>query len=313
MASINDLRNVRCSMSSCSSLRLSVISRASPVVPTTFPFSSNTGVLKVLTHIRLVLIDWMMPGIDGLELSRRLRRLDDNTYHYVILLTGRNSKEDIIDGLDAGADDYITKPFVAQELEVRLRVGSRILALQQSLQEALEKQSYQARHDPLTGILNHREILNILEKEINRSERQGNSLAVIMGDLDYFKKVNDTYGHVAGDAVLVEVANRMRHNIRTYDSIGRYGGEEFLLVLPNCAAQEAMLIANRILDNISKEPVMFNSTPIPITISLGLAVKEVGEILATADLVQAADTALYQAKKNGRNRIEMADSIASKP
>lgn len=270
-------------------------------------------ILKEEDTPRLVLIDWMMPGIDGLELSRRLRRLDDNTYHYVILLTGRNSKEDIIDGLDAGADDYITKPFVAQELEVRLRVGSRILALQQSLQEALEKQSYQARHDPLTGILNHREILNILEKEINRSERQGNSLAVIMGDLDYFKKVNDTYGHVAGDAVLVEVANRMRHNIRTYDSIGRYGGEEFLLVLPNCAAQEAMLIANRILDNISKEPVMFNSTPIPITISLGLAVKEVGEILATADLVQAADTALYQAKKNGRNRIEMADSIASKP
>ncbi len=270
-------------------------------------------ILKEKDSPRLVLIDWMMPGMAGLELSRRLRQLDDNTYHYVILLTGRNSKEDIIDGLDAGADDYITKPFVAQELEVRLRVGSRILALQQSLQEALEKQSYQARHDPLTGILNHREILNILEKEINRSERQGNSLAVIMGDLDYFKKVNDTYGHVAGDAVLVEVANRMRHNIRTYDSIGRYGGEEFLLVLPNCAAQEAMLIANRILDNISKEPVMFNSTPIPITISLGLAVKEVGEILATADLVQAADTALYQAKKNGRNRIEMADSIASKP
>lgn len=270
-------------------------------------------ILKEKDSPRLVLIDWMMPGMAGLELSRRLRQLDDNTYHYVILLTGRNSKEDIIDGLDAGADDYITKPFVAQELKVRLRVGSRILALQQSLQEALEKQSYQARHDPLTGILNHREILNILEKEINRSERQGNSLAVIMGDLDYFKKVNDTYGHVAGDAVLVEVANRMRHNIRTYDSIGRYGGEEFLLVLPNCAAQEAMLIANRILDNISKEPVMFNSTPIPITISLGLAVKEVGEILATADLVQAADTALYQAKKNGRNRIEMADSIASKP
>lgn len=270
-------------------------------------------ILKEKDSPRLVLIDWMMPGMAGLELSRRLRQLDDNTYHYVILLTGRNSKEDIIDGLDAGADDYITKPFVAQELKVRLRVGSRILALQQSLQEALEKQSYQARHDPLTGILNHREILNILEKEINRSERQGNSLAVIMGDLDYLKKVNDTYGHVAGDAVLVEVANRMRHNIRTYDSIGRYGGEEFLLVLPNCAAQEAMLIANRILDNISKEPVMFNSTPIPITISLGLAVKEVGEILATADLVQAADTALYQAKKNGRNRIEMADSIASKP
>lgn len=125
----------------------------------------------------LVLLDWMMPGIDGLELCRRLRQSDNNTYHYIILLTGRDSKEDIIGGLNAGADDYITKPFMPEELEVRLRAGKRILDLQQSLKEALEVQRYQAQHDLLTGILNHTEILNILEKELNRAKRQNGNLA----------------------------------------------------------------------------------------------------------------------------------------
>lgn len=253
---------------------------------------------------RLVLLDWMMPGMDGLELCRRLRQSNDDNYHYIILLTGRDSKEDIIGGLEAGADDYITKPFVPQELEVRLRVGSRILALQHSLQEALETQRHQAQHDPLTGILNHKEILNVLEKELDRAKRQGSSLAVIMGDLDHFKKVNDTYGHVAGDAVLVEVAQRMKDNIRLYDSLGRYGGEEFLLVLPGCTAEEAVLIAQRVLQSIRQEPVVFNDAPITVTISLGLAVNQGLGQITTTELVQAADSALYKAKQNGRNRIE---------
>lgn len=264
------------------------------------------NILKDKDSPHLVLLDWMMPGIDGLELCRRLRQSDNNTYHYIILLTGRDSKEDIIGGLNAGADDYITKPFMPEELEVRLRVGKRILELQQSLNEALEVQRYQAQHDLLTGILNHTEILNILEKELNRAKRQNGNLAVIMGDLDHFKKVNDTYGHVAGDAVLVEVAARMKNNIRLYDSAGRYGGEEFLLVLPGCNAEEAMIIAHRILESISKEPVLFNNTPIKVTISLGVAVNRVGEIVATTELVQLADTALYRAKQNGRNRVEQA-------
>ena len=263
------------------------------------------NILKEKDSPHLVLLDWMMPEIDGLELCRRLRQSGDNTYHYIILLTGRDSKEDIIGGLNAGADDYITKPFMPEELEVRLRVGRRILDLQQSLKETLEVQSYQAQHDRLTKIFNHVEILNILEKELDRVGRQNGNLAIIMGDLDHFKKVNDTYGHVAGDAVLVEVAARMKNNIRIYDSAGRYGGEEFLLVLPGCTTEEAMIIANRILESISKEPVMFNNIPIMVTISLGVAVNRTGEKTKTTELVQLADAALYKAKQNGRNRVEL--------
>lgn len=263
-------------------------------------------ILKDNDSSHLVLLDWMMPGMDGLELSRRLRQSGTNTYHYIILLTGRDSKEDIIGGLNAGADDYITKPFIPEELELRLRTGKRILDLQQSLKEALEVQRFQAQHDRLTGIFNHVEILNILEKELDRAGRQNGNLAVIMGDLDRFKKVNDTYGHVAGDAVLVEVAARMKNNIRLYDSAGRYGGEEFLLVLPGCTTEEAIIIANRILESISKEPVIFNNTPIKVTISLGLAVNRAGETITATELVQLADTALYKAKQNGRNRLEQA-------
>ena len=252
---------------------------------------------------RLVVVDWMMPGMDGLELCRRLRESVDKNYHYIILLTGRDSKEDIIGGLNAGADDYITKPFMPQELEVRLRTGRRILDLQQSLQEALEVQRYQAQHDPLTGILNHGEILKELERELIRADRQGSSLAVIMGDLDHFKKVNDIFGHVAGDAVLVEVAQRMRNDIRLYDAIGRYGGEEFLLVLPGCAIEEAKQIANRILKSTREQPIVFQGNAIAVTISLGLAFNKVGEPTALIEIVQAADSALYQAKQNGRNRL----------
>ncbi len=264
-------------------------------------------ILREKDSPHLVLLDWMMPGIDGLELCKRLRQSGDNTYHYIILLTGRDSKKDIIGGLNAGADDYITKPFMPEELEVRLRAGRRILDLHQSLKEALEVQRYQAQHDQLTGIFNHVEILNILEKELDRAGRQSGNLAVIMGDLDHFKKVNDTYGHVAGDAVLVEVAARMKNNIRLYDSAGRYGGEEFLLVLPGCNGEEAIIIANRILESIGKEPVMFNNTPIVVTISLGVAVNRVGEKATTTELVQLADAALYKAKQNGRNRVELAE------
>jgi len=265
------------------------------------------NILEQENSPRLVVVDWMMPGLDGPGLCRRLREVGDRSYHYIILLTSRDSKEDIIGGLNAGADDYITKPFMPQELEVRLRVGGRILALQKSLEKALALQRYQAQHDPLTGILNHGEILQVLEKEITRAERQGSSLAVLMGDLDHFKKVNDTYGHVAGDAVLVDVAERMRKNIRLYDSIGRYGGEEFLLVLPGCTEDEAFQIANRILKNIQSHPVQFQGNSIPVTISLGLAFNKVGERSEQIDLVQAADTALYQAKQNGRNRAAIAN------
>ncbi|MGE5390359.1 MAG: GGDEF domain-containing protein [Deltaproteobacteria bacterium] len=254
---------------------------------------------------RLALVDWMMPGMDGPDLCRRLRQSSQIDYHYVILLTSRDSKKDLLDGLNAGADDYITKPYLAQELEVRLRVGKRIVSLQRSLQEALEVQRYQAQHDPLTGLLNHGEILRILDQELQRADRQKTHLTVMMGDLDHFKKVNDTYGHVAGDAVLAEVSSRMKNNLRLYDSIGRYGGEEFLLVLPGCSRDEAELIANRIMSSIRNNPVVFHEQQIAVTISLGIAFNNSEMSEKTIDIIQAADTAMYQAKQNGRNRFEM--------
>lgn len=255
---------------------------------------------------RLALVDWMMPGLDGPELCRRLRQSSQIDYHYLILLTSRDSKKDLVEGMNAGADDYITKPYSAQELEVRLRVGKRIVSLQKSLQEALEIQRFQAQHDPLTGLLNHGEILRILDQELQRADRQELNLAIMMGDLDHFKKVNDTYGHVAGDAVLVEVSERMKKNLRLYDSIGRYGGEEFLLVLPGCSRDEAEIIANRIMNSVRENPVLFHDQQIPVTISLGIAFNNAGVPEKIVDIIQAADTAMYQAKQNGRNRFELA-------
>lgn len=256
---------------------------------------------------RLVVMDWMMPGLDGLEICRRLRDAGNRTYHYIILLTSRDSKEDIIGGLNAGADDYITKPFFHQELEVRLRVGGRILNLQESLEEALQMQRYQAQYDPLTNIFNHGEILSVLEREIERGKRENTSLAVMMGDIDHFKKVNDNYGHVAGDAVLAEIADRLKTSVRIYDTVGRYGGEEFLFILPACSAPEAVSVAQRILAVVQDSPVSFQEEQIQVTISLGLAVIGKGQDIGLIDIVQAADAALYQAKQNGRNRLEAAD------
>jgi len=254
----------------------------------------------------LVVVDWMMPKMDGPDLCRRLRALGgENCYYYIIMLTSRDSKEDIIIGLNSGADDYITKPFMPQELEMRLRVGKRILELQQSLQEALEAQRYQAQHDALTGFLNHVEILKMLDQELSRAERHGGKLTVIMGDLDHFKKVNDTFGHLAGDAVLVEVARRIKNDLRIYDAVGRYGGEEFLMVLPGCAPDEAELVAGRILNSIGSQPVLFKDSVMPVTISLGLAFNKVNGHTDLSEIVQAADSAMYLAKQNGRNRYEI--------
>ncbi len=256
----------------------------------------------------LVVVDWMMPKLDGPDLCRRLRALGETErYYYIIMLTSRDSKEDIINGLNAGADDYITKPFMPQELEMRLRVGKRILDLQHSLQKSLEAQRYQAQHDALTGFLNHVEILKTLEQELSRADRQGDRLTVMMGDLDHFKKVNDTFGHLAGDAVLVEVARRIRKDLRIYDAVGRYGGEEFLMVLPGCSPDEAKLVADRILNSISSQPVLYKDSVIPVTISLGLAFNQVNGPTDLSEIVHAADSAMYLAKQNGRNRYEITE------
>src|SRR5690349_18177056 len=173
----------------------------------------------------LAVLDWMMPGMEGPEVCREIRRHPERRYVYVILLTARSQKEDLLKGLEAGADDYLTKPFDAQEFRARLRVGQRILDLQHNLLTATDELRFRATHDMLTGICNRASVLDALAREGSRQEREGGSFGVIMADLDHFKSVNDTYGHMAGDIVLKEAARRMTACVRPYDTVGRYGGE----------------------------------------------------------------------------------------
>src|SRR5579864_7672032 len=186
----------------------------------------------------LLLLDWMMPGIDGIELCRSVRAMNKPVYPYILLLTARDAKQDLIAGFEAGADYYLTKPFHADELHARLRAGGRILGLQNDLIRAREELRFHATHDVLTGVWNRKGIMELLDKELARAHRTGESLGLMMIDLDHFKTVNDTYGHAAGDAVLKEVAHRLVHSVRAYDLVGRYGGEEFLVILSNASLDE---------------------------------------------------------------------------
>ncbi len=253
---------------------------------------------------KLAIVDWMMPGMDGIELCRKIRERAQDDYMYVLLLTAKGQKEDVVIALDAGADDYIIKPFDPQELRARVRAGWRIIELQQELIAARERLRDEATHDRLTGLWNRPAILEILHRELARAERQGGALAVIMVDLDHFKEVNDTYGHLAGDAVLREAARRMRSSLRIYDEIGRYGGEEFVVVVPGCGVSAALSLAERIRATVGQDPIDTFDAPILVTASLGVAMN--GEGSNADSLIRAADAALYKAKNAGRNRIEAA-------
>jgi two-component system cell cycle response regulator len=254
----------------------------------------------------LAILDWMMPGMDGVEVCRKVRQRGQEPYIYLLLLTTKGRKENIIEGLDAGADDYLTKPFDPHELQVRLRTGKRIMTLQAELIEAREALRVQAMHDPLTGIWNRRAILDVLGNELARSRREGLSVAVAIADIDHFKRINDTYGHLVGDTALCEAASRMRAQLRPYDAIGRYGGEEFLIVLPGCTSQDAFKLAERLRIGVSQEPVSIPGGTIEVMCSLGVAACDVIVVLEPTALIQAADSALYRAKAGGRNRVELA-------
>jgi PleD family two-component response regulator len=194
---------------------------------------------------QLVILDWMMPGMDGPDLCRKLRGLQ-RPYTYVLLLTARNEREDILEGLESGADDYLTKPVEIAELQAKLRVGRRIIDLETKLLNAYESMRFEARHDALTSVMNRVAVFERLRAELSRTRRGGSSTAVLLADIDHFKKINDTYGHQQGDFVLVEVVRRMSSCIRAYDSIGRYGGEEFLIIASDCTAEAAVEVAERL-------------------------------------------------------------------
>ena len=259
---------------------------------------------------QLAILDWQMPGRSGLEICRDLRVRSDGPYVYAILLTSMDGANDIVTGLEAGADDYITKPFRTAELTARLRAGRRILDLEHVLLDAQQALEVRATHDGLTGLLNHAAILDRLMKELERAKREQSRLAVLLIDLDHFKQVNDVYGHSVGDQVLREVARRMVSVIRPYDVVGRYGGEEFLLVAPGCDRQGALVIAERLRQSVGGSPVLIRAGQICVTASIGIGGAEPNFIVKSSDLVDSADRALYAAKNSGRNRIVCADGVA---
>jgi two-component system cell cycle response regulator len=257
---------------------------------------------------KLAVLNWMMPHVDGLGVCKTIRQRATDDYVYIILLTARGRKEEIIAGLEAGADDYLTKPFDVLELKARLRTGRRILGLQGQLVAAREHLRVLATHDSLTGIWNRAAILDQLESELSRSKRSGAPLAVIMADLDRFKHINDTRGHLAGDAVLRGAAIRMKHALRAYDAIGRYGGEEFLVVAPGCDSREAGNLAERLRVAICNENIEVRGTSLALTVSIGVSVTEPTSTQET--LLCTADEALYEAKNKGRNMVAIGNPVA---
>ncbi len=255
----------------------------------------------------LLLLDWMMPGMDGVEIIRRLRQRQDvdSGYFYTLLLTARDEREDVVAGLESGADDYLIKPCHRAELQVRLRAGRRILALQQQLLDARNHFERESKTDPLTGVNNRGEIERLAHGELDRARREGKPLALAMLDIDFFKKVNDTYGHLAGDEVLRETVRRLRQGLRSYDHIGRYGGEEFLLLLPGDDAVGAEQLAQRLRESVAAQPVDTSSGVISVTVSIGVCVIGADRACTVQDAIAQADRMLYQAKEGGRNRVEL--------
>lgn len=255
---------------------------------------------------RLAILDWMMPGYSGPELCKMVRQKSQDTrdpYTYIILLTSKNQKEDLIAGLEAGADDYVTKPFDINELNVRLRAGMRIVNLQAELMAAREALREQAMRDALTGLWNRRSALEILAKEQSRAVRQSSPVGVLMLDIDHFKLVNDTHGHLAGDEVLKEVAKRLLASVRPYDGVGRYGGEEFLVVLPGVDEARIHARAERMRRCISDSPIAADGQSLHVTASFGATVFYPGQTVESSELIRVADEAMYEAKHGGRNRV----------
>jgi two-component system cell cycle response regulator len=252
---------------------------------------------------RLALLDWMMPEIHGPAVCQNMRALRHGRYVYVTLLTSKDSKEDLVEGLDAGADDYLTKPCNPEELKARLRAGQRILQLEDNLVAAREEMRFKATHDPLTTLWNRGKILETLDHML-QLERP---LAVLLCDIDHFKRINDSHSHLVGDAVLGEIAGRLRNAVRQDDAIGRYGGEEFLILLAGCDERTLQERAEQVCVKVSEKAIDTEGDAIFATVSIGaIAVNSDNDSVAAQNILRRVDEALYLAKENGRNRVVTA-------
>jgi two-component system cell cycle response regulator len=256
---------------------------------------------------QLTLLDWVLPGIDGVELCRRIRaRTPAEGYVYTVVLTAKNEKRDMLQAMAAGADDYLMKPFDGAELRARLFAGKRILELQEQLVSARESLQFAATHDALTGVWNRSAVVNFLIKEMARSKRENTPVAVLLADIDHFKHINDTLGHLEGDSVLKEVTARMSSDLRIYDGFGRYGGEEFLIILPGCDLPSALRRAEEIRNRVGTFPIHTRTGEALVTISLGVVAQTFAGNLDPEEILRWADQALYSAKHKGRDRVEQA-------
>ncbi|HKW63342.1 MAG TPA: diguanylate cyclase [Candidatus Acidoferrum sp.] len=255
---------------------------------------------------RLALLDWVMPEMDGPGVCREVRKRKDHSYVYMILLTSKEKKEDVVAGLESGADDYLTKPFDPEELKARLRAGKRILDLEDRLIEAREEMRFQATHDALTSLWNRGVVMELLGREVTRARRENKCTAILLGDLDHFKDINDTYGHLAGDEVLKETARRLVSSVRSYDFVGRFGGEEFLVTLNNCDPAFGLARAEKIRNTIAERPVETSAGSVSVSMSFGLLLSQEWGYLSVTEFLHEADSALYAAKAAGRNCVKVA-------
>lgn len=262
----------------------------------------------------LILLDVMLPDIDGYEISRRIKGAGDLPFIPIILVTARDSTQDKVAGLDAGADDYLTKPINFPELEARVRSMLRIKRLQDELEEKNRELERLSISDGLTGLFNHRHIHGLLAEEFERVARTHDCMSVAMFDLDRFKSVNDTYGHQAGDRVLVELADILRRTARDIDRLGRYGGEEFIALLPETCIDEAAVFVERVRTEVAATPFdIGRAEPLRMTLSAGVSSYPHELIQDVETLVRLADEALYAAKAGGRDRIVRFDQLAAEP
>jgi two-component system cell cycle response regulator len=252
----------------------------------------------------LAILDRKLPDMDGVTLAQELKSTQDFRTRYVIMLTGEAEQADKVEGLELGADDYITKPFQYPELVARVRAGQRIVDLQKELVETNKRLELLSITDGLTKLHNHRYFQDELARAFEESQRYQRPLSLAMIDIDFFKKINDTYGHAVGDDVLKGAARLYRDSVRSTDLVARYGGEEFAVMMPETSLQDAISFAEKIRNLVESTPFATQAGDVTATISLGVASVPHSRVHSAKELIVAADKALYRAKKNGRNQVK---------
>lgn len=262
----------------------------------------------------IVLTDWMMPEISGPELCRLIRERKTKSYIFIILITARDSKTDIVSGLESGADDYLTKPIHPAELVARINTGIRILRLEQSLKNANEEIRILSITDALTGCYNRAYMGQRFPQEINRAQRYNHALSVVLVDIDFFKKINDAHGHQAGDRVLKAFGTCIMGQLRDrVDWVARYGGEEFLIILPETGYTGAASVAERLRRSVANLAIDYNDKEISVTASFGGATVDFSQMtnhtISMEELINYADEQLYRSKNEGRDRINTIDVV----